>query len=89
MFSSASLKRIGSISTETIWRNQFLDAQGQLGNFVVSGWIWPKFELIQAFMYVLVPLKHEKDPMKKADKLRRHSVPHFEFMVFFSNVQGQ
>ena len=36
----------------------FLDA--------VSGGIWPKFKLIQAFMHVLITCKYEKDPIKNS-----------------------
>ena len=50
----------------------FSDAQGQLTpqSFVESGHnstcvgIPPKFELIQAFMVVLVTCKNEEDPIK-------------------------
>ena len=31
-----------------------------------SGRIWPKFELIQALMHVLITCKYEKDPMKNS-----------------------
>ena len=31
-----------------------------------SGRIWPNFELIQAFMHVLIACKYEKDLMKKS-----------------------
>ena len=37
----------------------FLDAQGQITG--VGDGIWPKFELIQAFMHVLVTCKNEDD----------------------------
>ena len=37
----------------------FSDAQGQ--NSVVGGQIWPKFELIQDIMHVLITCKFEKD----------------------------
>ena len=37
----------------------FSDAQGQLT--VVGGQIWPKFELIQDIMHVLITCKFEKD----------------------------
>ena len=33
-------------------------------NSVVSGPIWPKFELVRDFMYVLVTCKYEKDRIK-------------------------
>ena len=46
----------------------FSDAQGQLTPKSVadeaSGGILPKFELIQAFMVVLVTCKNEEDPLK-------------------------
>ena len=31
-----------------------------------SGWIWPNFKLIQAFMHVLIACKYEKDQMKNS-----------------------
>ena len=31
-----------------------------------SGQIWPKFELIQALMHVLITCKYEKDPIKNS-----------------------
>ena len=40
----------------------FSDAQGQITG--VCGGIWPKFELIQAFMHVLVTCKNEDDRFK-------------------------
>ena len=40
----------------------FSDAHWQVT--VVSGWIWLKFELIQAYMHVLVSCKNEEDPIK-------------------------
>ena len=33
-------------------------------NSVVNGGTWPKFELTQAFMHVLVTCKNEEDPIK-------------------------
>ena len=33
-------------------------------NSVVSGPIWPKFELVREFMHVLVTCKYEKDRIK-------------------------
>ena len=41
------------------------DVQEQLTNSEVSGGILPKFELIQAFIVVLVTCKNEEDPIKK------------------------
>ena len=34
---------------------------------VYLGWLFLKFKLIQAFMYVLVTCKNEKDPIKNED----------------------
>ena len=42
----------------------FLDAQGQLANSVVSSPIRPKFELVQDFMHVLITCKYKKDRIK-------------------------
>ena len=49
---------------EKVVTSIFLDAQGQLS--IVSGGIWPKFKLIQAFMHVLITCKYEKDPIKNS-----------------------
>ena len=40
----------------------FSDVQGQITG--VGGGIWPKFELIQAFMHVLLSCKNEVDKIK-------------------------
>ena len=45
----------------TLYSN-FSDAQGQIAK--VGGGIWPKFELIQAFIDVLVTCKNEDDRIK-------------------------
>ena len=42
----------------------FSVVQGQIDNSDVGGGIWPKFELIQAFMHVLVTCKNEDDRFK-------------------------
>ena len=39
----------------------FSNAQGRAANSVVGGPIWPKFELIQDIMHVLITCKFEKD----------------------------
>ena len=46
---------------ETLYIN-FSDVQGQITG--VGGGIWPKFELIQAFMHVLLNCKNEVDQIK-------------------------
>ena len=33
-------------------------------NYVVSGLTWPKFELVQGFVHVLVTYKYKKDLIK-------------------------
>ena len=62
----ASMKKIlsknrGARVFRTLYIN-FSDAQGKITR--VSGGIWPKFELIQAFMHVLVTCKNEDDRLK-------------------------
>ena len=52
------IKNEGGRVFTTLYRN-FSDAQGQITG--VGGGIWPKFELIQAFMHVLVTCKNEDD----------------------------
>ena len=37
---------------------------GYPANYIVSGPIWPKFELVRDFMHVLVTCKYEKDRIK-------------------------
>ena len=46
----------------------FSDPQGQT-NSEVRGGILPKFELIQAFIVVLITCKNEEDPIKKKNEL--------------------
>ena len=38
--------------------------RSRTANSVVSGLIWPKFELIRDFMHVLVTCKYKKDRIK-------------------------
>ena len=61
----ASLKRIGSIATEKKWWRWFF-RRSRAANSIVSGGIWPKFKLSQAFMHVLITCKYEKDPIKNS-----------------------
>ena len=46
----------------TILYSKFSDVQGQITG--VGGGIWPKFELIQAFMHVLDTCKNGDDQIK-------------------------
>ena len=60
----------------------FSDAQGQLTQ--VSGGILPKFELIQAFVVVLVTCKNEEDLIKNEGARVLTSL-----LYDFSDAQGQ
>ena len=51
----------------------------------VSGGILPKFELIQAFIVVLITCKNEEDPIKNEEQ----DFPHYKSMGIFSDAQGQ
>ena len=55
------IKNEGATVVTTLYSN-FSDAQGQITlNSGVGVGIWPKFELIQAFMHVLITCKNEDD----------------------------
>ena len=55
------IKNEGAKVVTTLYIN-ILDAKGQITQESAVG-IWLKFELIQAFMYVLVTCKNEEDPI--------------------------
>ena len=59
------IKYEGARVDTTLYSN-FSDAQGQITLVLVSV-IWPKFELIQAFMHVLVTCKNEDDWLKNEE----------------------
>ena len=40
--------------------------RSRVANSIVSGGIWPKFKLIQAFMHAPITCKYEKDPIKNS-----------------------
>ena len=40
--------------------------RSRAANSVAGGPIWPKFELIQDIMHVLITCKYEKDPIKNS-----------------------
>ena len=56
-----------------------------------SGRIWPNFELIQAFMYVLIACNYEKDLKKNSgdNVMTSFHFIHYKSMGFFSDAQGQ
>ena len=58
---------------ELAWRDHFhiiclhvweIFRRSRAANSVVSGQIWPKFELVRDFMHVLVTCKYKKDRIK-------------------------
>ena len=55
----------------------------------VGGGIWPKFELIQAFMHVLVTCKNEVDPIKNEGARVFTRFFHYTSMGIFPDAQGQ
>ena len=65
----ASMKRIRSKTAEKMWWLRFSHyksmgiffRRSKAANSVVGGQIWPKFELIQDIMHVLITCKFEKD----------------------------
>ena len=60
----ASIKKIGMKNNRGKSGNiDFLDAQGQLTLWSMVG-LWLNFELIQAFMHVLITCKYQKDRIK-------------------------
>ena len=60
----------------------FFFRRSRATNSEASGGILPKFELIQAFIVVLVTCKNEEDPIKK-------DFAHDKSMGIFSDAQGQ
>ena len=60
-----SMKRIPSRTTEKKWQHRFFFQIISLSVAMeTNGRIWPNFDLIQAFMHVLIAYKYEKDQMK-------------------------
>ena len=55
-----------------------------------SGRIWPNFELIQAFMYVLIACKYEKDLKKNSgdNVMTSFHFLHYKSMGFFLTLKG-
>ena len=77
-------KWIGSIATKKKWRHQFF-RRSMAANSVVSLQILIKFELIQAFMYVLInTCRYHEDPIINS----RHRFSHC-LWGYFSDAQWQ
>ena len=67
----ATLMMIRSKMNKLAWRQHFpiislweFFRRSRAANSVVSGPIWPKFELVRDFMHVLVTCKYKKDRIK-------------------------
>ena len=61
----------------------FFLKRSRVNNSEVSGRILPKFELIQAFIVVLITCKNEEDPIKNEGARVLTSFPHYKSMGFF------
>ena len=67
---SASMKKIRSKNEGARVLTRLYDVffrRSRAANYEVRSGILPKFELIQAFIVVLVTCKNEKDPIKNED----------------------
>ena len=71
------------------YRSVFFFRRSRAASSAVSGGIPPKFNLIQAYMVVLVTYKNEEDPIKNEGT--RVLTRFFPLYVYgkFSNAQGQ
>ena len=56
--------------------------RSRAANSIVSGPIWPKFELVQDFMHVLITCKYKKDQIK-TEKRWKHRFPHYKSIGAF------
>ena len=70
---SATLMMIRSKMNKLAWRHRFpimlyrkFIRRSRATNSVVSGPIWPKFELVRDFMHTLVTCKYKKDWIKNS-----------------------
>ena len=75
---------------ELAWRHHFPIIslsenfrRSRAANSVVSGPIWPKFELVRDFMHVLITCKYKKDRIKTTEKRWRHRFPNYKSMGAF------
>ena len=57
-------------------------------NSGVGGGTWPKFELIQAFMHVLVTCKNEVDPIKMKELECSQDSSIISQWGFFQSLKG-
>ena len=85
----ATLMMIRSKMNELAWKQLFpiislweIFRCSRAANSVVSGPIWPKFELVWDVIHVLVTCKYKKDRIKNK-KRWRHRFPHYKSMGAF------
>ena len=74
-----------SIRSQDIEQNQiltYIKGRNSVANL-------PKFELIQAFMHVLVTCKNEEDPIKNEGVRVFTRFSHYKSMGIFPDAQGQ
>ena len=84
----ASLKRIGSITTDKKWWRRFF-RRSRAANCIVSGGIWPKFKSSKLLSISSLPASMKRIRSKTAEKMWWRSFPHYKSMGIFSNAQGQ
>ena len=72
------------------WRHLFpiislweIFRSSRAANSVVSSSIWPKFELVQDFMHVLITKCIKRIGSKATEKRWRHRSPHYKSMAVF------
>ena len=64
--------------------------RARAANSVFRGWMWPKIGFIQAFIYILVTYKYQKDRIKKKTRKNGDTIfPNHKFMRIFPGAQGQ
>ena len=68
--------------------HQFFE-RSRAANSAVSYGIWQKFDLIHAFMVVLVTSKNEEDPTKNEGNRVVTRVSHYKSEGIFPDAQGQ
>ena len=86
----ATLMMIRSKMNKLAWRHHFPTISlrkffrcSRAANSVVSGPIWPKFDLVRDFMHVLVTCKYKRIGSKATEKRWRHHFPHYKSMGDF------
>ena len=79
------IKNRGARVFTTLYIN-FSDGQGQITG--VGGGIWPKFELIQAFMHFLLTCKNEVDQIKNEGASVHKISPIISLWGFFQTLKG-